>query len=420
MRSPILLVAAALLAGCAATPRIVATRTDTVTPVSDVAEALASADVVALGEEHKTPAVHELHLAVIEELHDRRPNMVIAMEMFDRDVQNVLLQYLNGLIDEAEFRAQARPWPEYARDYRPVIEFAKQNGLIVLAANAPAKLVKQASTAGLATVLGGPDVAREVTTADGAAYDAFVESMAGHPGVTEETLRRYWAAQCLRDDTMAETITDYLAKRKQVDDRPLAVLICGRGHSDYRRGVVQRIEQRMPGLDVRVLSVETVDDVDSAVYQAPRDLADYVVVTEEREAAERMPPAAPVKPAAPTQPMPGAGAAKPDAPQPAAAQPEAQPTANPEGQRPALGLMPDYNAGGDGVLVAQVFEGRQAAKAGIEAGDYIVALAGVPTPDVDTYTEVLDAQIIGRTVTVRVRRESAEVDLQVQIGSRSR
>lgn len=416
MRSPILLVAAALLASCTATSRIVATRTDTVTGVSDVAADLANADVVALGEEHKSPAVHEQHLALIEELHALRPNMVIAMEMFERDVQNVLLEYLGGLIDEADFRAKARPWPDYVRDYRPVIEFAKQNGLIVLAANAPAKLVKKASVEGLAAVLGDKDVAREVAVTEGEAYDAFVESMAGHPGVTEDTLRRFWAAQCLRDDTMAETVTDYLTKRRKGDDRPLAVVICGRGHSDYRRGVVQRIEQRMPGLDVRVLSVEAVPDLDAGVYDSPRDLADYVVVTQRSrrgaEPAEVEEPAEPARPqpAQPAAPTAGAGAAKP----------AAEPTANAEGQRPALGLMPDYSAGGDGVLVGQVFEGRPAAEAGIEAGDYIVALAGVPTPDVETYTEVLDAQIVGRTVTVRVRRESAEVDLQVRIGSRSR
>ena len=64
-------------------------------------------------------------------------------------------------------------------------------------------------------------------------------------------------------------------------------------------------------------------------------------------------------------------------------------------------------------------EGGPAEAAGIEEGDVIIALKGIPTPDIETYTEVLDEQIIGRTVSVKVKKGEAEVDLQVKVGSRS-
>ena len=107
MRSIALLIPLAWLASCASGPRIVATNSDTVLSVSSVAAAIVDADVIALGELHKTPDVHRMHHELIAELYSRRPNMVIAMEMFERDVQMVLLQYLNGLIDEGTFRAKA-------------------------------------------------------------------------------------------------------------------------------------------------------------------------------------------------------------------------------------------------------------------------------------------------------------------------
>jgi S1-C subfamily serine protease len=66
-----------------------------------------------------------------------------------------------------------------------------------------------------------------------------------------------------------------------------------------------------------------------------------------------------------------------------------------------------------------VREGGPAEAAGIEEGDVIIALKGIPTPDIETYTEVLDEQIIGRTVSVKVKKGEAEVDLQVKVGSRS-
>ena len=118
-------------------PRVVGTVDDHVEEVRKVGAELATADAVALGEHHRTPSVHRTHLALIEAMHEKRPNMVIAMEMFERDVQVDLDQYLGGVIDEATFRERSRPWPDYDVDYRPVIEFAKANGIVMPEGDAP-------------------------------------------------------------------------------------------------------------------------------------------------------------------------------------------------------------------------------------------------------------------------------------------
>lgn len=400
-----LLIPLVWLTSCVSGPRIVATDTDIALSVYSVADALVDADVVALGELHLTPDVHKTHYELITALYDRRPNMVIAMEMFDRDIQAVLMQYLSGLIDEDTFRAQSRPWPCYARDYRPVIEFAKKNQIIVLAANAPRKLASKAAKKGLYSVIGAPYIARETTAPQDAYWAAFNDMMKGHAGMLGSGgMERYYASQCLKDDTMAESITDHLARRREKNDRPLAILICGRMHSDYGRGTVQRIKNRMPDLKIRILSAETVSEVGDKLYASPREVADYVIVAREPAKEHLMP----------------MGAAKVEKPEAAKAGDDELPTENPEGMRPALGFMPDY-AGADvsGVGVGPLREGGPAAAAGIKEGDVIVALKGIPTPDIETYTEVLDEQIIGRTISVKVRKGDAEVDLQVKVGSRS-
>ena len=417
MRSIALLISLVGLAACASGPRIVATQNDLVLSVSAVADAIVNADVVALGELHQTPDVHDTHHALIAALYERRPNMVIAMEMFERDVQTVMLQYLNGLIDEGTFRAQSRPWPDYARDYRPVIEFAKQHGIIVLAANAPRPLASKAAKEGLSAVMGDKDLARETTAPQDEYWDAFQEMMDGHAGMLGPGgMERYYASQCLKDDTMAESITDHLTKRRAKGDRPLAILICGRAHSDHGRGTVQRIKNRMPDLKIRILSAETVANVGAGVYESPRGVADYVIIAPE-PARKEQPVVMKPKPGTPSAlPKPKVTVGEPEVAQPNT---EELPTSNPEGLRPALGFMPDYAGGAvPGVGVGPVREGGPAGAAGIEEGDIIVSLKGIPTPDIETYTEVLDEQIIGRTITVRVRRGDAEVDLQVKVGSR--
>lgn len=408
MRAFLALLLLFLLPACASTARIVATSAGDDVSLSAVARDLASADVVALGELHRTPAVHRTHHALLVALHQRRPDLVIAMEMFERDVQTLLLQYLTGMIDEATFLAGARPWPDYARDYRPVVEFAKANGLVVLAANAPKALVSRVAKQGRDAVAGEPHVARTATPPPPAERAAFDEAMRGHPGVSAETMARMYEAQCLRDDTMAETITDHLAERAKSGGRPLVVLICGRHHSDHGRGAVARILARMPDLDVRVLSAETMADVAAPLPADARALGSYVVVAPETPRAGAV--------AAPSTPPPPrtAGAAKEPAtvPTPGAAVPAA------DDLRPALGLMPDYAGEEGGVKVGSVREGGPAERAGIEPGDVIVMLAGRPVDDVEGYTEILDSLTIGKTVTVRIRRDAAEADLQVLVGSR--
>lgn len=391
-----------LLGACASTgSRIVVPGSDQPASVEAVAAAVVDADLVALGELHQTPGVHRTHHALLRAMYARRPNMVIAMEMFERDVQTVLLQYLGGVIDEGEFRAKSRPWPNYARDYRPVIEFAKQRGLMVLAANAPRPLATKAAKEGLGAVMGDKHLARTTSAPQDGYWESFQEMMAGHGGMLgDDGMARFYAAQCLKDDTMAESIADHL-KGFEPDRRPLAVLICGRAHSDHGWGTVQRVVERLPGIEVRVLSAETVDDPATEVVAADGDVADFVVVaaTPQRDPMPAMPAAKPASTA-----TAGGGEA---------------PTKNPEGLRPAFGFMPDYAGEDEGVLVGEVFEGRPAFEAGIEQGDRILAINGQPTLDLEEYTEVLDGLIIGRTVTVRVRRETAEVDLKVKVGSRA-
>lgn len=327
------------------------------------------------------------------------------------------------MIDEPTFLAQSKPWRNYERDYRPVVEFAKENGLLVIAANAPRELASRVAKEGIASIKGEALAPRETTAPEDEYWDAFQDAMksddgahGAHGGQPESPegkatrLHRYYEAQCLRDDTMAESIVDHLREARAKGGRPLVVLVCGKQHSDFGRGTVARIKSRMPDLAVRVLSAESVADMTKRTYMTPKTMADHVIlVAAGAEQPIKSPPPRPepVKPAAPAAnepPKPAAPAAK-----------------NDPGQRPALGLMPDYqNNDGKGVLVDKVRENGPAYNAGIEPGDVIVNVNGIDVTDVQSYTEALDEQLIGKTITIRIRRDNAEVALQVLVGARSR
>ena len=110
------------------------------TDVAAVLAAAQNAEVVLIGETHDDPVAHQLELLLLISLHKAR-GCALSLEMFEWDVQHVVDEYLSGLIREKDFLMDSRPWLNYERDYRPMLEFAKFAKLPVLAANAPRRYV---------------------------------------------------------------------------------------------------------------------------------------------------------------------------------------------------------------------------------------------------------------------------------------
>ena len=61
-----------------------------------LASRLAAADLVFVGEQHNDPATHRMELAILEGIARRRDSVVLALEMWERDVQPLLDAYLRS------------------------------------------------------------------------------------------------------------------------------------------------------------------------------------------------------------------------------------------------------------------------------------------------------------------------------------
>lgn len=250
---------------------------------------IASYDMVVVGEQHDDRNTHRLELAVLEGLMRRRMPLVVSLEMFERDVQGVLSDYLAGSIPEEEFLAQSRPWPRYASDYRPLVEFARAHQWPVIAANVPRRLAALVAKEGLAALDALPAedrvlAARDVECPRDDYRKRFVEQMNQHPVPGSENLtraerdaleERYYLSQCLKDETMAEAIVSaHEAKRS------LVVHYTGAFHSDFGAGVVARIKRRLKNGRVAVISMVPVPDLDRvSPSREDRRRADYLVYT---------------------------------------------------------------------------------------------------------------------------------------------
>ena len=252
---------------------------------------VATSDVLLLGEQHDDPVTHALEAATLEGIGRRRDHVVLAMEMFERDAQRPLSDYLAGTLSEAAFLAASRPWPRYVTDYRPMVEYAKSRGWPVIAGNVPRRLASAVARAGLAvfdtTALGDRLLAAlEFQCPKDAYYARFSDTMgdmSGHgptapktPAERDVVVEKMYQSQCVKDETMGESIASAIINGPA---GTLVVHVNGSFHSDYRMGTAERARQRLPGKRVTVVSFVPVTDLDAIDAAAQRALGDYVVFT---------------------------------------------------------------------------------------------------------------------------------------------
>lgn len=267
---------------------------------------LVKADVVLVGEQHDDPNTHHLELAVLEGIARRRTNQIIVgLEMFERDVQEPLDRFLTGEAAEPEFLKSARPWPNYAKDYKPLVEFAIRKQWRVVASNVPRPMASDVSKTGLdALKTRTGDETRWFASdlncpIDDDYFDRFAEAMGEHPDKSKDadkskdkgidktkaaaerqSLERYYQAQCLRDETMSESVARAYELASIGGKRPLVVHFNGAFHSDYTLGTAERVKRRLPGKRVVVLSMLPVDSLDGlSPDKHDRKRADYLVFT---------------------------------------------------------------------------------------------------------------------------------------------
>jgi uncharacterized iron-regulated protein len=259
----------------------------------DLVRRVAGADVVFFGENHDDPETHRVEFGLLDALGRTGRPVILSLEMFERDAQPLLDDYLAGRVSEADFLAKSRPWDRYVTDYRPMVELAKAKGWPVVASNIPRPMASAVGRKGLAaldtlTPAERAWAARDIRCPDDAYRTRFMETMRGHgsggaapaAGDTLPTAvaTRYYLAQCIKDETMAESIVN--ARR----DGAIVVHYDGAFHSDYSQGTVDRVRRRAPSLKLVVITAVPVVDQSGASLTGHAGRADYIIFT------KRIPP----------------------------------------------------------------------------------------------------------------------------------
>ena len=274
-----------------------------------IVDSLEGVDVLIVGETHDNTIAHMLEAELLRRADERygaaaakRRDVALSLEMFERDVQTVLDEYLAGLISERHFLLSSRPWRNYETDYRPLVEYARARRLPVIAANAPARYVSRVSNNGPGSLSALPkDVVKNwlpplpfppASEAYAAKFNRVMSGGAPAPApaaaatpppaaatttqVSAHGTLHLLEAQTLRDASMGYRIAEFLKRGRD----PLVIHINGTFHSEERLGVPEQLARYRP--KARAVVVTVVPEESFPAFDAARlgRLGDFVIITD--------------------------------------------------------------------------------------------------------------------------------------------
>ncbi|TXF91605.1 ChaN family lipoprotein [Neolewinella aurantiaca] len=234
------------------------------------------ADVILFGESHNDAVVHWLQYNLALHLRAAAP-LSIGMEMFESDQQAVLNDYLAGKVEASAIDSVGEGlWNNFKTDYKPVVDWAAQNDVAVIATNVPRRYARVVFKGGLDALNDLPAEEKQFLPTLPVPYDAtlpgyvkMLEMMpGGHGGET------FPMAQAIKDATMAHFIV--VNKKEGVPFLHLN----GSYHSNDYEGIGWYLKKYAP--ELKVLTITTIEESDPSTLSAEnRGKADFTIVVSE-------------------------------------------------------------------------------------------------------------------------------------------
>ena len=202
--------------------------------------------VIYLGEVHDNYGHHLAQLEIIKGLHKRNPGIAIGLEMFQQPYQQHLDAFIAGSIDQQEMLRKTQWYDRWRYDYRlykPVLDFAREQGIPLVALNISAELKGRVSKVGIDGLNEEERAAipAQIDKSD-KEYEARLKQVfLEHMARGNRDFQRFVEVQLLWDESMAERSARFLQEHSE---KKLVVLVGG-GHLMYGSGIPNRVDRRV-------------------------------------------------------------------------------------------------------------------------------------------------------------------------------
>ncbi len=230
---------------------------------ADILKAAKNADVVFFGESHTNPICHWLELQLAKDLfEEKKSQLIIGAEMFERDNQLLLNEYLSSMIRKKDFEAEAKLWPNYKTDYAPIVDFCAKKGIKFIATDIPRRFSAIVNLKGFAGLDSINAVERGMIAPlplkynpELSCYKKIGEMFTGSQTHMGENIPK---AQAIKDATMAWFIL------KNLNEGYLFYHINGSYHSENYEGIVWYLKEynKRNATELKILTITSVEQDD--------------------------------------------------------------------------------------------------------------------------------------------------------------
>ena len=232
------------------------------------------AQVVLFGEYHNNAISHWLELELTKDLADKN-KIILGAEMIEADNQKQLDQFLKGEINQKQLDSTARLWPNYKTDYKPLVEFAKENNIPFIATNIPRRFASIVSKKGFEGLENLTLVEKTWIAPLPIVYDSelpgYVNMMKMMGDHASPNMPK---AQAIKDATMAYFI------QKNLKEKSIFIHFNGTYHSDNFEGIYWYLKKAAPNLEI--LTIATIEQKElKKISTEDYNKADYILVIDE-------------------------------------------------------------------------------------------------------------------------------------------
>jgi uncharacterized iron-regulated protein len=251
---------------------------------SQLMEDLRRSQVIFVGESHDQWEHHQAQVKILQALITEGKRVVVAMEMFQRSQQPILDRWSQEHLTEEDFLKEIEWETTWGIDYsfyKGILDLAREHHLKVLGLNIPKELSRKVAQTGIDNL--SPEDRNSLPEMDLKDRDHrryIRSSYKGHSKGTAKGFEYFYQAQCLWDEAMAETLSDFLDS-PEAEGKTILVL-AGNGHIAFGFGIPGRLHRRIPLPYRTVLLKEWRKGMDEDFFfsRTSRPLADFLWITQ--------------------------------------------------------------------------------------------------------------------------------------------
>ena len=231
--------------------------------IDDLYEQIKDKRIIYVSESHDDFNHHLNQLRVIKMLHENGKKVVIAMEMFQKPFQKDLDLYIQGKSSLEDFLKNTQYYERWKFDYnlyKPIIDYAKNNGIKILAINIDRKITSQVYKKGLFSLTKEQrNLLPKSIDQSNFKYQKELNSIFSRhlpkkkvkqtslPQPSSKAHKKmqvnpdfFYQSQLIWDEIMAENIDNFLQANKNVS----LVVLAGSGHIQNHDGIPSRVYRR--------------------------------------------------------------------------------------------------------------------------------------------------------------------------------